>query len=433
MSGILGGHEVDYWYSVSDNDCAIQVKFISSRDRFWPPEILKQQALSVGQIRGRRVVLTGPGAVWMYAHAAATLRAAGASEISVHTPNRPGTSEHLDGCESKIVLAGEEGSKGALLLVRMRPSPPLSPSAIDRLVEPRLKELSQLRSADLVLSGRASVEVYARAASTAVDSGARRITCWSARDGLVVVYDPDGKQVGCQIQRPDWLTRAMPRPVCPKIVGVTGDPNVGKSVFCGALDSYGETIGCDGWKLDCDGQSPTPAWYLSLITEERANQLLQLDELRKSHKRAWTPEMEAAIVEQLQLSRDLFSVLIADLPGGNHQVTPPERVPEGRERIFAQVDLLILLEREDAPSEKAWRDALRPHHLDRRIVAVLTSRDPKGPPSLVVHKQGGVWRGEVTGLDRSRQAKDLAEAFREGLDQLWPALLDTAQGGLAHV
>ncbi len=143
--------------------------------------------------------------------------------------------------------------------------------------------------------------------------------------------------------------------------------------------------------------------------------------------------MEAAIAEQLQLSRDLFSVLIADLPGGNHQTAPPERLPEGRERIFAQVDLLILLQREDAPSEQAWREALHPHNLDGRIVAVLASRDPKGPPSLVVHKQGGVWRGEVTGLDRSRPAKELADAFRKGLDQLWPALLESAKRRLVHV
>ena len=210
------------------------------------------------------------------------------------------------------------------------------------------------------------------------------------------------------------------------ILGVTGDPNCGKSVLSAALDSYREQIGCEGWKLDCDGQSPTPPWYLSLIGDERARQF------REAQKRCWTPEMEATIAEQLRLGRELFSVLIADLPGGNHKAVPPQRLPEGRERIFAAVDTLILLERDDALSEAAWREALRPHGLDGRLAAVLRSRHPDGPPSLSVCQEGGLWRGEVTGLDRSRSARELAEAYQSGLKQLWPALRDFARGRSAR-
>jgi hypothetical protein len=115
------------------------------------------------------------------------------------------------------------------------------------------------------------------------------------------------------------------------------------------------------------------------------------------------------------------------LPGGNHEAVPPQRIPEGRERIFAEVDALILLERDDAPSEAAWREALRSHGLESRIAAVLMSGDPDGPPSLSVWKEGGLWRGNVTGLDRSRSPGDLAEAFQKALDQLWPPLLDFAR------
>lgn len=409
------------WYRVSDDDTGVRVEFIPSANRFWPPEILCQYPLVAEKTNGRRVILTGPGAVWMYTHAAATLRAAGASDVCVQTPNKPGTSEDLDGSESLLILAGDDQDKGALLFVRLRASPPLSPSAVNRLLEPRLEELSRLRAGELVLSGRASVDVYARAARTAIDSGVRRITCWSARDGLIVVYDPDGGQLGRRISRPEWLAQAMPRPVWPVVIGVTGDPNLGKSVFSGALDWYREYVGCDGWKLDCDGQSPTPPWYLSLVGEEKARKM------RDEQKRNWTPEMEACIAKQLRLSRELFSVLIADLPGGNHKAVPPQRIPDGRERIFAEVDALIVLDRDDAPSDTAWRDALRPHDLEGRIIAVLTSRDPQGQPSLCVHEKNGLWRGVVTGLDRSRSAKELGEAYREGLDRLWPATLDFAR------
>lgn len=414
------------WYRVRDDGTQIQVEFLPSCDRFWPPVILQENPLPVGQVHGRRVILTGPGAVWMYAHAAATFLAAGAREISVQTPNKPGTSEDLDGCESKIILAGEEGNKGALLIVHMRPSPPLSPSAIHRLLESRWEELSRLRSADLVLKGRASVDVYARTATTAVNSGVRRITCWSARDGLVVVYDPEGGQLGCRISRPAWLAQAMPKPVWPVVLGVVGDPNLGKSVFCSALDSFRESIGCNGWKLDCDGQSPTPSWYLSLVGEQRAR------ELREQQKRSWTSEMELAIAEQLRLGRDLFSVLLADLPGGNHKVTPPLRIPPGRERIFAEVDLLILLDRHENLTFEEWRNSLRQHNYDGRIAAVLTSRDPTGQPTLQAYKEDGMWKGVVTGLDRSRSARDLAEAFRSDLEPMWKDLLDSARWRPVH-
>lgn len=417
------------WYHISVDGTQVKVEFIPSANRFWPPDILCQAPLPAEKVKDRRLILSGPGAVWMYAHVAATLRAGGASDIWVQTPNKPGTSGDLAGSESLLILAGDNQNNGAMLFVRLRSSPPLSQSAINRLIEPRLEELSKLGPRELVLSGRASVNVYARAAWTAVDSGVRRITCWSARDGLVVVYDPDGEQLGRRISRPDWLARAMPKPVWPVVLGVTGDPNLGKSVFSTALDWYRESVSCDGWKLDCDGQSPTPAWYLSLVGEvgeERAQRL------REEQKRSWTPEMEAHITDQLRLSRELFPVLIADLPGGNHKAVPPQRVPNGRERLFAEVDALIVLDRNDVSSEAAWRDALRPHALDGRIAAVLTSRDPKGDPALTVYKDNGLWRGVVTGLDRERSAAELGKALRAGFDQLWPALLDFARRREVH-
>lgn len=88
--------------------------------------------------------------------------------------------------------------------------------------------------------------------------------------------------------------------------------------------------------------------------------------------------MEASIADQLRAGRDVFSVLIADLPGGDHRTSPPQRIPAGRERLFAEVDALILLDRDDAPAEAAWRQALRPFGLDGRIAAVLTSRTLRG-------------------------------------------------------
>lgn len=338
----------DWHRHTFEDEGAVLVEFLPAPDRFWPPEILRDHRLSVSGIAGRPAVLTGAGAVWMYAHAAAVLRAAEATDIYVRTPYRPGASDDLEGSESLLILAGRPQEKGALLSVQMRTSPPLSPAAINHLLEPRLEKLARLRPQELALCGRASTEVYARAAWAAVDSGVRRITCWSARDGLIVVYDPDGKQIGCRISRPDWVAQAMSQPVRPLIVGVTGDPNRGKSLFSAALDWYRERIACGGWKLDCDGQAPTSPWYLSMAGHTSEDEARRL---REVHKRPWTPEMETDIAGQLHMAREVFSVLIADLPGGNHKPNPPQRVPDGRERIFAEVDALVLLDREDASSE----------------------------------------------------------------------------------
>lgn len=410
------------WYEKEITELGYIVKFRPKEpDRFWHPNIIRQQPLSLEGVRGQNIILTGPGAVWMYTYAAAALRAAGAHSISTKKIGKAGVSEVLEGCESLLITDYDDHDCGTLLLVKLRASADLSPNAIERVLEPRLKELAGLRPSNLVISGRAPVDVYARTGCAAVDSGAKRITCWSARDGLVVVHDSDASQVGRQIPRPAWLARAMPKPMCPLVIGVAGDPNLGKSVFSGALDAYRDVPDSDKWKLDCDGQSPTPPWYLSLIGDEA------IQVVRQEQKRFWTTEMEATIVEQLRKGRELFQILIADLPGGNIKALPPERVPSGRERIFAEVDAIILLDNYISPSESSWREALRPHGFDKRIGAVLVSCDPNGQPSLSVREENGIFRGTVTGLNRSRPFPELANAFKSGLDHLWPAILKFAK------
>jgi len=410
------------WYEKEITETNLIIKFRpKDPDRFWPPDIIRQIPLSLEGVAGKNVVLTGPGAVWMYAHAAAVLRVAGAQKIITKSIGKIGTSTDLLGCESMLITEEDEQGNGTLFLIKLRSSPTLSPNAIDCLLEPSLKKLEFLRPQNLVISGRAPVDVYARTACAAVDVGAIRITCWSARDGLVIVHDTDVCQLGRQIARPTWLGMAMPKPVFPLVVGVAGDPNLGKSVFSSVLDSYRDVHDSDKWKLDCDGQSPTPPWYLSLIGDDA------IQVMRQEQKRSWTAEMEAIIVEQLRKGRELFMVLIADLPGGNIKALPPERVPSGRERIFAEIDTIILLDSKISQSEASWREALRPHGFEERIGAVLVSCDPNGPASLAVREENGIFRGKVTGLNRSRSSTELANAFKSGLDQLWPGILNFAR------
>ncbi len=206
----------------------------------------------------------------------------------------------------------------------------------------------------------------------------------------------------------------------PVVVGIIGDPNCGKSVFSLALNHYRGTIGCRGWRLDGDGASPTPDWYLS----SQAATPQAVDNARENIKRAWSEDMENRIAERIRRLRLFFEVAIADLPGGDHRQTPPRRVPPHREVMMREVDVFVLIQRADKPSESAWREALAPHGLDGRIAVVLCSQAPEGPPALEVSTdRDGTWRGAIRGLDRKKKPEELVSAFRSGFDTLWPVLL----------
>jgi hypothetical protein len=412
------------WYRIETGAEEVRIEFHPSGHRYWPPEVLRWQPLPAQECRGRRVVVTGNGAVWMYAHAAALLRAAGAAEVVICSGAAPGTSPNLEGSVCALRRSDSSGGQ-ALLSVELRKDPPLADAAIEQLLRQPLDELETLRLHELCITGRAGVRVYAQAAGRAVAAGIDRITCWTPVDGLVLVFDRVGGHTGERLTPPGWLEALLPAPEESVIIGVTGDPNVGKSVFSSALDHYRWQVRCAGWRFDCDGQSPTPPWYLSRLREQPEAALLA----REASKRPWTPEMEAEIAGRLGRLRRCFPVVIADLPGGHHKITSPMRIPPGRERVFRPVDALILLDKldKDGSTEAAWRDALRSHGLECRLVAVLRSRNPEGAPRLELDSQGDLWRGAVQGLKRGSSPEDLATAFGGALGQLWPALL--ARGG----
>lgn len=413
------------WHTISiDNSGNVIVKFNVSNNRFWNPDEIRDNPIPASGIAGRDAVLSGPGSNWMYAHTAIVLRTAGVKNIEVNTAHKPGNSDDLQDSYCKLHIAQNDHSPVALLMVQLSSAPALSPKAINELINPRIDELSKLSPLELAIYGKATNEIYTRVALVGLESGAKRITCWSARDGWVVIYDSQENQIGSMANPPSWLINIMPRPLRSVVIGVTGDPNRGKSVFSSVLDWYRQRSGVLGWKLDCDGQSPTPPWFLSMMdlkTEKIAR------EMREVNKRPWNPEMEGEIARQLRLSRKGFEVLIADLPGGNHKVKPAERIPAGRECIFAEVDAFILLDGKESPSEDLWRESLRPHGLESRITIVLKSSAPESPPSLTVNKVGSIWQGEITGLDRSRTVEELGNSFRPGLDLIWTIMVDSGQ------
>lgn len=414
------GSSMGSWCSVQRTDQAVEIELRPSPDRFWPTHVLQTDPVRLGDADGLEVVISGSGAVWMYAHCAAMAAASGAYACRAQTPHVPGDEHDTTHCRSLLVFQGEE-ARNALLHIDLAAGVHFSEQAIRRLVEPRLAELERVVPETVAVSGRAPVTVYAEVSYRAVRRGVQRLWCWSARDGLVAVYDASGGPLG-SMDLPTWLWQALPRPDTPFIVGVIGDPNRGKSVFSYVLDAYRQRVlGCTGWRLDCDGQSPTPNWYLSL--RRQTEQTTQAGQGRK--KITWTHPMERRIQHQLQIARRLFDVLIADLPGGNHSVQPPQRIPDGREIIFREVDAFILLDDHGGTSEPHWRAELKKHGLESRLVAVIRSAEPRSRPSLTGRWVDDVWRGNVTGLDRTwihEKTLRVVQAFKPALDDLWQDL-----------
>lgn len=412
---------MDKWFQIEQSGEVVRIEFQPSKDRYWSPSVLGSNPIPATSVSGRDVILTGPGAVWMYAHAAAVGCAAGARKIHVQTPAEQPGSDDLSGCRCEIRSPKCDAAL-VLLWVQLRSRPLLSRQVIERLLQPKLDELLRSKPREIVIGGRASNEVYARIAEAAVRAAAMRVYCWSARDGLVAVYDAQSGQLGGLVKYPAWLQEAVPAPERPVVLGVIGDPNVGKSSLCHFLDGYLQ-LTHRAWKLDCDGQAPTPNWYLCMVDEARAEQL------RNSQKRQWTPEMEEIITDQLRRARELFDVLVADLPGGNHRGQPPQRIPPGREIMFREVDAFLIVQRRDRPTAADWLRELQQHCLESRVLAILDSIQPDLEPALRVRVENGIWRGEVCGLDRSwlKKLDRLPDAFAQELDRFLPELLESAR------
>lgn len=394
------------------------IEFQKAPHRYWPPEIIGVYRLPIEALRQREVTLTGQGPMWMYAHTAATVTAAG-SKVHVQLAGSPGTSEDLKTSRCELHRRDTD-AQCAVFEIQFGVGTQLTEAAIKKLMKPALQELESIELQELCITGRANGQAYAMVAQKAIEKQISRLTCWTPTDGMVVVYDKFGESLGERVEPPSWLRLDIHPPEFPVVVGIIGDPNSGKSVFSLALNHYRGSINCRGWRLDCDGASPTPDWYLSLreSNPEHARQA------REAVKLSWTPEMEDHIAERIRRLREFFDVAIADLPGGNHRVIPPQRVPPHREVMIREVDVLILIERSDRPTELAWKTALAPHRLDDRIAIVLRSDAPQSDPSLEVWTDSdGIWRGIIRGLDRQKKPDALVRAFQSGFERLWPVLL----------
>ncbi len=419
------------WYRCDRPEPAVfQIRFEqcpAEAGGFWPVRILFEQPLELPALQGVAVRLEGKGPAWMYAHAAAMAAAAGGASLQARSLT-PGNSDDTSGCRREIKPAPSEA---AWLIEVHLPPQSLSEAAIERWIEPLIEQLRQRSPRQVCLSGKAPMTVYAPLAWEAVQAGCPMIYCLTPTAGCVRVFarsdGGDAAELG-ECLPPQWLESLVTRPRRSVFVGIVGDPNSGKSVFAHtfyqALTEKYRSTDMRLWLYDTDGQAPTPPWYMALV---QAGMVDRAKEYRDALKqgRNWTEPMQRHIAATLRRLRQFFEVVVVDLPGGDFQRMPPQRIPPGRETFFEQTDVLILLARASAATEQAWRQELRPFGLEPRLRVVLETVDPRQvpQPSLELRREpDGLWRGRITGLDRSQSPGALLAACRAGIDDLWQDL-----------
>lgn len=423
MSGVMvdGGHgdELAHWFEFSAGNGVAKVTFEQDPAlRYHPVSVIKDNPLPSDAMRGRRIELTGPGAVWMYLHAAYAAVKAGAEEVMVVAPGQIEAVAHPvmsgSGHGPRWYEMGNSPEYGIELKFRRNDDSENGYWPTEALSD-RALELG--RGSSLLVSGNGSAWMYAAAGAAAARAGIGLVLCDTPREPELLSVGETAPGTTTRCRRPN----ARPG----LALGVLGDPNSGKSMLAKALCDEARRTWPDAWLFDCDAASPTPNWYLASL---RAGMKAEADARRRENKIEWSLDLEDAVSRQLEESKRNLSMVVADLPGGLHPKTgDPRRIPDGREVIMCQVDAFIILSRADNPAiAEGWRKALAEHGLDSMIIAELESAEPDSEPSMEIKNEDGLLRGRVSGLDRSRPMEDIRRGIEVGAGELlrhfryWP-------------
>lgn len=372
------------------------------------PDILRLR-LDGKALSAKRCIIQGKAPLWFYTHIAVKAFLAGAEQIDLFQPDcgltciyplAPGPNQNSQWFERKEIKPGVVLCTVNPDGLRFSPSNP-SDSPI------RFQNCRQL-----ILTNSGANWMYAALGVAAAAGGVETILL--DLPTIDSCYVPVGE---------NNLDKRYPKPVgtCGGIiVGVAGDPNSGKSILSFILATLLKGRGLKSWCYDCDAASPTPNWYTNMVAEDRNE---DAKALRDPCKRPWTHEMECSVAEKLRNTRRELEITLADLPGGNHSISPPERIPDGREVIIKEIDRFILLGRKDDPGiREKWRGELDRLGLQNHIIAEIDSTAPENELSAVLFCRNGLIHGDVTGLNRKAKSSveypEIAKKLQEQLDPL---------------
>jgi hypothetical protein len=409
------------WYTYEDSNSERRIELlVHPRNRYHNISDIDIRHLPAAGWSNKEVSISGQSANWVYSTVAAHALTNGAKSVEV-VPADGESVQVFPPCGDPVEmdLLDIRLSSAGVYLCEFLEGPTGWGGKWDPSIIPKLyADLRALQHANAVrFTGRGGVWMYAAAAAAAVSAGIPTVLYSSPRELEDLIVCGDGR-----IPRAVSPQSKPPVKVSGNVFGVVGDPGSGKSILSKALVFMLRQRNQSTWLLDCDGQSPTPYWYVELMQDKRFDEAAAL---REKSKVDWSREMELEIVRQIRNLKVHYAVSLADLPGGNHSVSPPMRIPPGREDMMREVDRFIILGQMDKPAiTEGWREELGRHGLADRIVAEVVSTDPKALPTAQLTFSQDMVRGRITGLDRSNRIADFsASSFADGIDPLIRCLL----------
>ena len=213
-----------------------------------------------------------------------------------------------------------------------------------------------------------------------------------------------------------------------KVIGILGDPNSGKSVFAKMFANIMTLYINENehvWCCDCDEAAKTPDWFVyGLQSATSLEDEKNIKHTRDSLKKEWTLELEDDVVKYLRNTKECLNYIIADMPGGwhNEKKNIHKRIPdEGRGRMLAECDDLIILSRKDKLYlYDKWIEALKEYNLENKVVAEVISGDYDAEPKAenAYFDKNGIFHVTIHGLNRNTKRSDLVEETKELLKTL---------------
>jgi len=377
-----------------------------------PSSILEDSNIDSLPFSGKKTRLEGIAPLWMYAHFAVRAVMNGTEELSIRqadagytliwqrgpllkaggaadTPCFTITQKSSDTIRLEFITPPDE--KGGKWTMADLTETPLN--FIVSSAEVASRDSPPANTEVLIIGGPAANWMYAAVTVAAHSAGIKHILYESPREKAYI-------SIGAL--KPGKLIQYQKRGGNGLVIGIVGDPNSGKSVFRDWLEKIIKDEWPNSWWIDADPAAPTPNWFLyglysGKTDEEIRNEVINI---RKKNKKDWAPELESMVADNIRNARENLDVIIVDLPGGNFSdKSRPKRIPKGREVIFKEIDLFIILWIDDA-ARKGWLSALREHNMEHLVFAEIKSCDHESPPSLETHREGHLIKGTARGLDR---------------------------------
>lgn len=387
------------WYKQTIQEGLIGISFQQQNEN-WAPDILSRIPLDTRDWEGAKVRIEGKGPLWMYAHVAVLAVRARAVEVSVCQPQEnnpivvyplsPGEFDEPDWLDVKIRVERE-----ALISFKRKENVFWSPENLPSL----LKRFHEVEEKLITITGPGPNWLYSAVAALLAEDSEREIHCYAPRlpNPIRIARSHDSILEYNFVSTSEILASRGGR--VGVRLGVVGDPNSGKSVFSSLLlFAFRDFVSDESWRLDCDHQAPTPDWYIRMLIlglKEEAKKL------REEQKLKWTSIAEKDLAAQLNNCARTLDWVIADFPGGKHTDNEVERIPGEREVLIGAADYIIILTRDGRRNiEEAWREELREHGLENKVIGVISSESPDEPLQLEIGKAEDIVQATIRGLKR---------------------------------